>query len=247
MLKLFEFQVCDGRRNCLNGEDETNCKSRPCPPDRPHRCGDGTCVTSAPPCDGIHHCGDGSDEINCTHTEGKDEDEIAPYDEYEDTDDEYGIHDYDDYVEGDYGDEYEEDHLNPIEEPVLSTSTALPPIVIEPLAEVDINKDMVIETTTMKHDTKVEDNSVLEEETVLEEYPVEVEEQPPHETHMHYDDTDDDDIEDMETILEDIEPADVRPAASSEQGVSSGPCVAPVCTLIVAPMFVISFRYVWTR
>lgn len=247
------FKVCDGRKHCPNGEDETNCQSRPCPLDRPHRCGDGTCVVSAPPCDGIHHCGDKSDEINCTFTEEKDEDELLPDEYYEDIDDDYGIQDYDEY--GDY----EEDHLIPIEEPVLSTtSTTLPPILIEPkeqedtVPEVNVNKDVVVESTTMKHNTKVEDNpvegnSVSEEETELEQFPEEVEKQPPQETHEHYDDTDDDDVEDVETILEEIEPADVRPAASSEQGVSSGPCVLPVCTLIIAPMFVISFRYVWTR
>ena len=58
--------VCDGARDCKEGEDELNCKS-------PRECGsrqfmcrvDGSCVPVSQVCDGIPQCPDGSDESVC--------------------------------------------------------------------------------------------------------------------------------------------------------------------------------------
>lgn len=89
----------------------------------------------------------------------------------------------------------------------------------------------------------------IEGDPSLEEN-IEVVEQPPVEIDLHNDDMKDNigDMENMDTILEEPEPADGgKTAASSDQGASASPCLAPNCTLIAAPIFVVSFRNIWTR
>lgn len=243
-------KICDGRKHCLSGDDEMDCKSRPCPPDRPHKCGDGTCVTSAPPCDGVQHCGDASDEINCTHTEEKDLDEGS----YTEKDTDY---DYDD-------NEYEDNEYVYITEkpvPKTTTTTTLPPPIIEAGEPDETPLPPLINDPDETHIDPVEPDSY----DILDPYDDKELEEPaditPVHSHdvdditsdvdaaKHDDEEDDDNTETDETNAETVETIfkEVEPAASSEQGVSSALCVAPVCTLIIAPMFVISFRHVWTR
>ncbi|XP_050736343.1 uncharacterized protein LOC127008378 isoform X2 [Eriocheir sinensis] len=85
-------RVCDGRKNCLEGEDEADCDKQECPAARPHRCKDGSCVVASAPCNNIKECADGSDEINCTHP---DPDPDADYEEYDD----YEEYEYDSETE----------------------------------------------------------------------------------------------------------------------------------------------------
>ncbi|VDM74572.1 unnamed protein product, partial [Strongylus vulgaris] len=56
-------KVCDGVWDCMDGKDETNCKS--CPQDS-IRCDEGKCIPKMSRCDGVADCKDGSDEIGCT-------------------------------------------------------------------------------------------------------------------------------------------------------------------------------------
>lgn len=77
----FLLQVCNGRRDCLEGEDEADCEEKECPAGRPHRCKDGSCVVASAPCNNIEDCADGSDEINCTHHEPEDPEDES-YEDY---------------------------------------------------------------------------------------------------------------------------------------------------------------------
>ncbi|KAG0726648.1 Transmembrane protease serine 7 [Chionoecetes opilio] len=72
-------KVCDGRKNCPEGEDEEDCQERECPAGRPHRCSDASCVAATAPCDGTEDCPDGSDEYDCPPEEY---DEYSDYEEY---------------------------------------------------------------------------------------------------------------------------------------------------------------------
>ncbi|XP_029434740.1 basement membrane-specific heparan sulfate proteoglycan core protein isoform X5 [Rhinatrema bivittatum] len=57
--------VCDGERDCRNGEDELNCGTpSPCEPNE-MKCRNGRCTLKLWRCDGDDDCGDNSDESNC--------------------------------------------------------------------------------------------------------------------------------------------------------------------------------------
>lgn len=58
--------VCDGIKNCHEGEDELqSCPPRTCRPDQ-YRCDNGICIPQSFACDHDNDCGDGSDEKkNC--------------------------------------------------------------------------------------------------------------------------------------------------------------------------------------
>ena len=60
--------ICDGYKDCSQGEDETCCDSNmhlcPSPAGTPI----GSCILKRMLCDGFDDCADGSDEVNCTHT-----------------------------------------------------------------------------------------------------------------------------------------------------------------------------------
>ncbi|XP_077971844.1 uncharacterized protein LOC144425918 isoform X2 [Styela clava] len=61
-------RVCDGMRDCDEGEDEENCDQSLHPYDcakREFQCSNGICLPKFLHCDGIEDCGDGSDETNC--------------------------------------------------------------------------------------------------------------------------------------------------------------------------------------
>lgn len=66
---LPEERVCDGRSNCVDGDDEIGCSEWACPSERPHRCPGGSACVSATVCDGVADCPDGSDEQDCTIVE----------------------------------------------------------------------------------------------------------------------------------------------------------------------------------
>ncbi len=61
-------QVCDGRNDCEDDQDETNCKNVKiikCPEETFHCINDGTCISDKNRCDGKDDCTDGSDEMFC--------------------------------------------------------------------------------------------------------------------------------------------------------------------------------------
>ncbi|XP_035661115.1 G-protein coupled receptor GRL101-like [Branchiostoma floridae] len=59
--------VCDGKNDCIHGEDELNCDTYICP--GAHRCrGETNCVPKDQLCDGVPHCAQGDDESYCTAT-----------------------------------------------------------------------------------------------------------------------------------------------------------------------------------
>ncbi|VTJ72899.1 Hypothetical predicted protein, partial [Marmota monax] len=59
--------VCDGFKDCENGQDEQNCtRSIPCT-NRTFKCGNNICFRKQnAKCDGIVDCSDGSDEVGCS-------------------------------------------------------------------------------------------------------------------------------------------------------------------------------------
>jgi len=58
--------VCDGRRNCIQGEDEESCGSRTCDAGK-FQCQNGVCIPHLWVCDYDNDCGDMSDEpSNCS-------------------------------------------------------------------------------------------------------------------------------------------------------------------------------------
>lgn len=59
-------KLCDGRPNCIDGEDEEEefCRNYPCPEERSFRCPGGACV-HVNFCDGIPDCADAYDESDC--------------------------------------------------------------------------------------------------------------------------------------------------------------------------------------
>jgi len=58
--------VCDGKRNCLQGEDEQSCGPRTCGVGQ-YSCQNGVCIPQRWICDRDNDCGDNSDEpSNCS-------------------------------------------------------------------------------------------------------------------------------------------------------------------------------------
>lgn len=58
--------VCDGRRNCIHGEDEQSCGPRTCDAGA-FPCQNGVCIPERWVCDRDNDCGDYSDEpSNCS-------------------------------------------------------------------------------------------------------------------------------------------------------------------------------------
>ena len=74
---ILNIYVCDGKRNCLNNEDENNCYDscyssnvklfKACECGHSYsQCRSGYCVPISSVCDMVAQCDDISDEINCT-------------------------------------------------------------------------------------------------------------------------------------------------------------------------------------
>ncbi|KAG7216583.1 hypothetical protein INR49_023266, partial [Caranx melampygus] len=62
---LTQAQLCDGKKDCPDGDDEEACVST-CPSKEDFMCNDRRiCITKDLVCDGRSHCHDGSDEVNC--------------------------------------------------------------------------------------------------------------------------------------------------------------------------------------
>ncbi|XP_029301026.1 low-density lipoprotein receptor-like [Cottoperca gobio] len=62
---LSQDQLCDGKKDCPDGDDEDFCETK-CPSKEDFKCKDRlSCISRNLVCDGRSHCGDGSDELNC--------------------------------------------------------------------------------------------------------------------------------------------------------------------------------------
>ncbi|XP_028274306.1 sortilin-related receptor-like [Parambassis ranga] len=62
---LSQAQLCDGKRDCPDGDDEEFCVIT-CPSKEDFRCKDRrNCISKNLVCDGRSHCRDGSDEVDC--------------------------------------------------------------------------------------------------------------------------------------------------------------------------------------
>ncbi|XP_040914320.1 low-density lipoprotein receptor-related protein 2-like [Toxotes jaculatrix] len=62
---LSQAQLCDGKKDCPDGDDEDFCVTT-CPSKEDFKCKDHrNCVTRNLVCDGRSHCRDGSDEVDC--------------------------------------------------------------------------------------------------------------------------------------------------------------------------------------
>ncbi|KAM6902150.1 vitellogenin receptor-like [Xenentodon cancila] len=62
---LPQARLCDGKRDCPEGDDEESCVVT-CPPKAEFRCKDRrSCVSKSQVCDGRAQCFDGSDEVDC--------------------------------------------------------------------------------------------------------------------------------------------------------------------------------------
>ncbi|XP_059214408.1 low-density lipoprotein receptor-related protein 2 isoform X2 [Centropristis striata] len=62
---LPQAQLCDGKKDCPDGDDEDFCITT-CPSQEDFRCEDRrSCISRNLICDGRSHCRDGSDEVNC--------------------------------------------------------------------------------------------------------------------------------------------------------------------------------------
>ncbi|VDK17457.1 unnamed protein product, partial [Anisakis simplex] len=60
-------RFCDGRKDCPDGDDESNCNHPKCASNELQCRSDGVCLPKSMHCDGVEDCRDGSDEANCTH------------------------------------------------------------------------------------------------------------------------------------------------------------------------------------